>query len=95
MVYFLADCLDLSGDGDVEVIKEPEGRFSLASRNDCLSQSTCTSTTFCPVVADKSSISTRSESLLTDELKFSRGIRTTAISKTLVPEREGAHTQIG
>jgi hypothetical protein len=37
MVYFLADYLDLIGDGEVEVIKEFEAGLSLASGNDCLS----------------------------------------------------------
>jgi hypothetical protein len=74
-VYLLADYLDLLSDGEVEVVEESKGRFSFASCNDCLGKGTCTSTTFCPMVAHYRSISTGSESLLTDELKFSTGIR--------------------
>lgn len=76
-VYFLADYLDLLSDGEVEVVEESEAGFSFTSCNDCLGKGTCTSTTFCPVVAHYRGIGTSSESFPTDELKFGRGIRTT------------------
>lgn len=76
-VYLLANCLNLLGDGEVKVIKESEAGLSLASRDDCLSKGKCTSTTLRPVVADYGSVCTRSKSLLADEVKLSRSIRTT------------------
>jgi hypothetical protein len=75
-VYLLADYLYLLSDGEVEVVEESEAGFSFASCNDCLGKGTCTRTTFCPMVAHYRGIGTGSESLLTDEFKFSRGIRT-------------------
>ena len=71
-------------DGEVQVVEEFELGFALAGNDQSFRQLSCTGATFSPVIADNGGICAASQSLLSDELKFSGGIRATLPSATTI-----------
>jgi hypothetical protein len=75
-INFPGNSGNLLFNGEVQVIKEFELGFALAGGDESFRQFPCTSATLSPVIADNGSIRATSQSFLSDELKFGRGIGT-------------------
>jgi len=72
-------------DGEVQVVKEFELRFTLAGHDQSLRQLASASTTLSPMIADNGSICASSQCFLSDELKFGGGIRAMLSLATATP----------